>query len=96
MKKIALTLAALAIAVPAASFAADDDSMSAMPDLAAGTVLGTDEAAIRTALTDLGYDVRKIDKEDGKIEAYVVKGKMKAEVYVDATTGAVVAGGDND
>lgn len=98
MKKITLTLAALALAVPAVTFAADDDdaSMATMPDLAAGTMLGTDEASIRTALTELGFDVRKIEKEDGRIEAYVVKGKMTAEVYVDPTTGAIVQGGDDD
>ncbi|NDW44434.1 PepSY domain-containing protein [Ruegeria sp. PrR005] len=59
-------------------------------DLTTETVLGTTEEAVRASLKDLGYEVRKTEAEDGKIEAYVVKDKTMAEVDVDLTTGKVV------
>ncbi|MCE8513769.1 PepSY domain-containing protein [Ruegeria pomeroyi] len=58
-------------------------------DLTTDTQLGTSSDEIRTSLKDLGYDVRKIEDEDGKIEAYVVKDGKMAEVYVDPTTGKI-------
>ncbi|SDE31016.1 PepSY domain-containing protein [Ruegeria marina] len=59
-------------------------------EMTTDTILGTTEEAVRTSLKDLGYDVRKVEAEDGKIEAYVVKDKKMAEVYVDPATGKVV------
>ena len=38
---------------------------------------------IRTRLTEQGYDVRKIDSEDGQIEVYVIKDGKKLELYLD-------------
>ncbi|WP_298497625.1 PepSY domain-containing protein [uncultured Maritimibacter sp.] len=98
MNKFTLTLAALAVALPAAGFASNDDgtAMAAPTDLAMGTILGTDEASVRNALTGLGYEVRKMDMEDGAIEAYVVKDKFMAEVYVNAKTGEVIKVSGND
>ncbi|MCE8517633.1 PepSY domain-containing protein [Ruegeria pomeroyi] len=58
-------------------------------DLTTDTQLGTSSDEIRTSLKDLGYDVRKIEDEDGKIEAYVVKDGKMAEVYVDPKTGKI-------
>ena len=87
MTKPLILAAALALAAPL--YAQDGD-------LTPGLMLGKDEAAIRTALTDLGYEVRKIDMEDGKIEAYVVKDKYMAEIYVDAMTGEIVRVGSDD
>ena len=58
-------------------------------DLTTDTQLGTSSDEIRTSLKDLGYDVRKIEDEDGKIEAYVVKHGKMAEVYVDPKTGKI-------
>ena len=100
MNKFTLTLAALAVALPVAGFAADDndagDAMAAPADLAMGTMLGTSEDAIKTTLTGLGYEVRKMDMEDGAIEAYVVKDKLMAEVYVSAKTGEIIKVSGND
>ena len=79
MKKLSVFAAALAFATPALAM-----------DLEMGTELGTTQEAIRTALTGMGYDLRKIEMEDGKIEAYVVKDKTMAEVYVDPQTGKVI------
>lgn len=97
MRKSLMILATLAMTSPA--FASDDDysSMAGAPaDLAIGTLLGKDPDAIRTALTSLGYDVRKIDMEYGKIEAYVVKDRFMAEVYVNTATGEVTRVGLDD
>ena len=58
-------------------------------DLTSDTVLGTTAAEISSSLTEMGYEVRKIETEDGKIEAYVVKDGKMAEVYVDPVTGKV-------
>lgn len=38
---------------------------------------------IRERLTVQGYDVRKIDSEDGQIEVYVIKDGKKLELYLD-------------
>lgn len=65
-------------------------------DLEMGTVLGTSEDAVKAALIDLGWDVRKLDMEDGMIEAYAVMGKEMAEIYVDPTSGEIVKIAAND
>ena len=77
MKTFAL-IAAMALAAPVLAM-----------DLSGDTVLGTTEAEITAKLTDMGYEVRKIEAEDGKIEAYVVKDGKMAEVYVDPVSGKV-------
>ncbi len=42
----------------------------------------------QTAVTDMlvaqGYQVRKLDQEDGMIEAYVVKDGKRYELYLDS------------
>lgn len=43
------------------------------------------EAQIRTTLTEDGYDVRKIEVEDGMYEAYATKDGHKYEVFLDAS-----------
>ncbi|WP_171060648.1 PepSY domain-containing protein [Poseidonocella sp. HB161398] len=58
-------------------------------DLAQGTALGHTEDEVRASLVSMGYEVRKIEDEDGKIEAYVVKDKSMGEVYVDPASGQV-------
>lgn len=76
--KFPFIAAALLVAAPALA-----------ADLAPDMELGKTEDAVRSALTELGYDVRKIEEEDGEIEAYVVKDGEMAEVYVDPATGKV-------
>lgn len=70
-------------------------ALAAMPGLALATTLsvgmplGKTALDVHSGLIALGYDVRKIETEDGKIEAYAVKDKQMAEVYVDPATGTV-------
>lgn len=73
-----LILAALLFATPALA-----------SQLEVGAALGKTEDEVKTALVAMGYDVRKIEDEDGKIEAYVVKDSEKGEIYVDPATGLV-------
>ena len=65
-------------------------------DLAMGTELGNTQEAITAALTDMGWEVRKLDVEDGLIEAYVVNGGEMAEIYVDPASGEIVKIAAND
>jgi hypothetical protein len=81
MKRLTLALAA------AAGLAAAAPALAA--DVAPGSVVGTDDAAIRAALTAEGYEVRKVESEDGRIEVYAVKDGKRLEIYVDGRTGAV-------
>lgn len=51
----------------------------------ASTDLSQDrQEEIRTTLTAQGYDVRKIDSEDGLIEVYALKDGARIELYLDA------------
>lgn len=58
-------------------------------ELTMDTVLGTTVPEVQTTLTDMGYQVRKSEMEDGKIEVYFVKDKKMGEVYVSTVTGKV-------
>jgi hypothetical protein len=77
MRKL-IILAALAFAFPALA-----------AELTMGTVLGTTMPEVQTNLTGMGYQVRKSEMEDGKIEVYFVKGNKKGEIYVSTATGKV-------
>ena len=61
----------------------------AMAEVTVGAMAGHTEAEVRQMLTADGYEVRKVETEDGKIEAYALKDGKKLEVYIDASTGAV-------
>ena len=82
-----LTLASMLIAAPLFAFAEGEA-------IAVDTELGKTEEAVSTALTDMGYEVRKMDMEDGMIEAYAVKGDEMLEVYVSPETGKVTKIGE--
>ena len=73
-------------------------ALATTPALAAGSgsaltetsVLGTTVEEVTAALAGMGYEVRKTEMEDGKIEVYFVKDKTMGEVYVSPETGEVV------
>jgi hypothetical protein len=54
-----------------------------------GAQLGKTMDEVKAGLVGMGYEVRKVQMEDGKIEAYAVMGKTLNEVYVDPATGLV-------
>lgn len=48
-----------------------------------GHLDATRSAEIKTKLTEQGYDVRKIEMEDGMIEVYALKDGQRLELYLD-------------
>lgn len=62
---------ALATLIPVAALASDGKPSAEV------------EAKIRTTLTEQGYEVRKIEKEDGLYEAYAIKDGKKLEIYMN-------------
>lgn len=66
----------------------------ASPALAEGlgmdTVLGTTMEQVQSTLTEMGYDVRKAEMDDGKIEVYFVKDGKMGEAYVSSQTGKII------
>jgi hypothetical protein len=78
MRKTIIALITLSAAFPA--FAAD---------ISKDMVLGKTADEVKVKLVEMGYQVRKTDTEDGKIEIYAVKDGKTAEVYVDPSTGMV-------
>ncbi len=77
MRKFAL-IALIAFASPALA-----------EDVTMGSNLGTTMEEVQASLTTMGYEVRKAEMEDGKIEVYFVRDGKMGEVYVSTETGAV-------
>ncbi|NOD78804.1 PepSY domain-containing protein [Ruegeria sp. HKCCD4332] len=78
MRKLAL-ITFIAMATPALA-----------QDLSTDTVLGTTMEQVTSNLTEMGYEVRKAEMEEGKIEVYFVKDKSMGEVYVSPETGKII------
>lgn len=51
------------------------------------TFLGRTIDEVKSSLVGLGYEVRKVETEDGRIEVYFVGNGKMGEVYVSAETG---------
>lgn len=73
----------------AAAITLSGGAFAASEAIEAGTVLGTTADALRDALTEKGYEVRKIDAEDDELEAYAIRDDHRYEIYVSTETGAV-------
>jgi hypothetical protein len=58
-------------------------------DLSMDTVLGTTTQEVQANLTEMGYEVRKAEMEDGKIEVYIVKDGKMGEVSVNPVSGQI-------
>ena len=54
-----------------------------------GDALGKSESEIRQTLEGMGYEVRKVESDDGKFEAYALKDGKRLEIYVDPAQGTV-------
>ncbi|WP_353472356.1 PepSY domain-containing protein [Salipiger sp. H15] len=57
--------------------------LSATAALASPSVPVATQAQVREKLTAEGYEVRRIDSEDGMIEVYALKDGKKFELYLD-------------
>lgn len=77
MRKLAL-IALIAFASPALA-----------EDVTVDSILGKSLEEVQASLTAMGYEVRKAEMEDGKIEVYFVRDGEMGEVYVNPETGAV-------
>lgn len=77
MRKLAL-IALIAFASPALA-----------EDVTMGSSLGTSMEEVQASLTAMGYEVRKAEMEDGKIEVYFVRDGKMGEVYVSTESGEV-------
>lgn len=73
-----IRVVALSLAVAAAAggaFAEDSHGIQ---------LTAENEAKVKTTLTEQGYEVRKVQIEDGTYEAYALKDGKKYEIYMDA------------
>lgn len=81
-KKIYTTIVPVLLALASPALAAE---------LAVNSALGTTIPQVQATLAGMGYQVRKTEMEDGRIEVYVVKGNQMGEIYVSTATGKVTA-----
>ncbi len=68
-------------------------TLSAAVALAAvskGDYAGKTQDEITKSLEAQGYTVRKVETEDGYLEAYALRDGERYEIYVDSQTGKVV------
>ena len=91
MKKIAVFSTAAAFAAPLALAAA----LSLPATLAAaaasqGSYAGKTGDEITKSLEEQGYEIRKIETEDGYLEAYALLNGERFEIYVDPQNGKIV------
>ena len=59
-------------------------------NVSVGDRLGTDDAQILTALEAQGYQVEEIEREDGEIEAEVMKDGVEYELTLAQDTGEIL------
>lgn len=72
MKPILSAALALAIALPGLAHASPDDGV---PEAT--------QSAIRAVLEAEGYEVRRVEREDGMFEAYALKDGARYEIYLN-------------
>lgn len=80
-----LAQTAAAPAAAPASAPAADCAMMLSPD----TMMGKTVDEVKAKLTAMGYEIKKAEGEDDKIEVYFVKDKAMGEVYVSPETGMI-------
>ncbi|MFA3917320.1 PepSY domain-containing protein [Ruegeria hyattellae] len=62
-----------------------------LANVSLGDKLGTDEAAIRSAMEAQGYVVEEIEFENGEIEVELVKDGVETELVLSKSDGVVTA-----
>jgi hypothetical protein len=75
------TAVAIALLLPSLPASAADGALSM------DTVLGTTIADVTASLSAMGYEVRKTEMENGKMEVYFVGNDRMGEIYVSTSTG---------
>lgn len=94
MRTVTLITRGLATAASAAAVALA--AGLAMAAVAPGDYAGRTKAEIAKSLEQQGYRVRKIETEDGYLEAYALLDGARFEIYVDPETGKVVKVEEDD
>lgn len=61
-----------------------------LANVSVGDRLGTEDAQILTALEAQGYQVEEIEREDGEIEAEVMKDGVEYEITLAQDTGEIL------
>jgi len=61
-----------------------------MAAAAKGSYAGKTKAEITKTLEQQGYKVRKVETEDGELEAYALLDGARYEIYVDPESGKIV------
>ncbi|MBK0400039.1 PepSY domain-containing protein [Limibaculum sp. M0105] len=79
MRKLSPLALALVLGMPTAALASSDEKI---PD--------AERARVTDAVAAQGYEVRKLEREDGLIEVYALKEGKRYELYVDGDTGEIV------
>lgn len=81
-KTLVASILAASLAVPALATSSAPFDMN--------TVLGTTMDEVKTAIADMGFEIRKSEMENGMIEVYFVGNGQRGEVYVSPETGKPV------
>ena len=93
MKKLLIvTATAMTMALAAPALASSDDYEKGDDDAKCITTgeWMTEDAA-KAKMTALGYDIRRVKREDGCYELYAIDKKgARVEIYMNPVTGAVV------
>lgn len=93
MKITLLTATLLAALVPAGAALADDDRACGN----APRDQWMSEDALRARATELGYQVRGVDTDDGCYEVYAVDGNgVRSEIYFNPVSGEIVRSKGDD
>lgn len=79
MTRLTFTALALAAVLPMTAIASSDDEV---PE--------ADRAAISDSLKAQGYEIRKMEREDGAIEVYAVRDGKRYELYLDPDTREII------
>jgi hypothetical protein len=85
-KSIIIAAASMTIALVTPAFASNNNAYC-------GDISGQwmSKAAAKTKATQMGYDVRRIKRENGCYEVYAIgKNGTRMEIYMNPVTGAVV------
>ena len=87
------TIAAAFVAALALGAAAHADGHGGVKP---GVMLGVEDAAVTQALTEKGFEVRKIEREDGEFEVYALRDGTRYEIYIDPETGEILKVKEDD
>lgn len=85
MRKLAVIAALAVLGAPVMVLAQD----ATCEGLSTGAVLGTTLEQVEANLKTLGYEIKKGEAEDDKIEVYFTKDTAMGEVYVSPATGMI-------